>query len=75
VVAAAVASVPRTRAGLASAINNSSRQAGGAIGIAISGAVAGAPAGGRAFLAGFHVVAVASAALYVVAAAASLALI
>ena len=43
VVAAAVASVPRGRAGLASAINNTSRQAGGAIGIAASGAIAGSP--------------------------------
>jgi MFS transporter, DHA2 family, methylenomycin A resistance protein len=68
VVAAAVAAVPRERAGLASAINNTARQAGGAIGIAISGAVAGSPAG-AGFLSGFHGVAVGAAGLYGVMAA------
>jgi MFS transporter, DHA2 family, methylenomycin A resistance protein len=64
VVAAAVAAVPADRAGLASGSNNTARQAGGAIGIAISGAVAGSPAATGAFLAGFHGVALGAAALY-----------
>jgi len=66
-VAAAIAAVPSGRAGLASAINNTSRQAGGAIGIAIAGAVAGAPAA-AGFVGGFHAVAIGAAALYLVAA-------
>jgi DHA2 family methylenomycin A resistance protein-like MFS transporter len=74
VVAAAIAAVPGERAGLASAINNTSRQAGGAIGIAVAGAVAGQP-GSPGFLSGFHAVAVGSACLYVVAAVLGLALI
>jgi DHA2 family methylenomycin A resistance protein-like MFS transporter len=75
VVAAAIAAVPRQRAGLASAINNTSRQAGGAIGIAVAGAVAGSPARHGAFVAGLHTVAVTSAALYAVAAVAGAALL
>jgi MFS transporter, DHA2 family, methylenomycin A resistance protein len=68
VVAAAMAAVQADRAGLAAAVNNSARQAGGAIGIAASGAVAGSPA--RAgFVDGFHGVALGAAALYVAAAA------
>ena len=68
VVAAAIAAVPADRAGLASGINNTARQAGGAIGIAISGAVAGSPAA-AGFLAGFHGVALGAAALYALVAA------
>jgi DHA2 family methylenomycin A resistance protein-like MFS transporter len=75
VVAAAIAAVPRERAGLASAINNTARQAGGAIGIAIAGAVAGSPADKHGFVAGFHGIALGAAALYVVAAAVAVALI
>jgi MFS transporter, DHA2 family, methylenomycin A resistance protein len=68
VVAAAMGAVEPDRAGLAAAVNNTARQAGGAIGIAASGAVAGSPA--RAgFVHGFHVVAVGAAGLYVAAAA------
>jgi len=68
VVAASIAAVPGKRAGLASAINNSARQAGGAIGIAVSGAIAG-PASGSRFLHGFHGVALAGALLFLLAAA------
>jgi DHA2 family methylenomycin A resistance protein-like MFS transporter len=68
VVAAAIASVPGAQAGLASAVNNTARQAGGAIGIAIAGAVAGLPAAGQAFLRGFHAVGLGSAGLYLLAA-------
>ena len=68
VVAAAMGAVEPDRAGLAAAVNNTARQAGGAIGIAASGAVAGSPA--RAgFVHGFHAVALGAAALYVAAAA------
>jgi DHA2 family methylenomycin A resistance protein-like MFS transporter len=68
VVAAAMAAVQADRAGLAAAVNNTARQAGGAIGIAASGAVAGSPA--RAgFVHAFHGVALAAAGLYVAAAA------
>ena len=74
VVAAAIAAVPSERAGLASTINNTSRQAGGAIGIAIAGAVAGAPAA-AGFVAGFHAVAIGAAAFYAAAAVAGLALL
>jgi len=69
VVAAAIAAVPKARAGLASAINNTARQAGGAIGIAVAGAVAGSPARGGSFVSGLHAVTLAAAVLYLVAAA------
>jgi MFS transporter, DHA2 family, methylenomycin A resistance protein len=68
VVATAMGAVQADRAGLAAAVNNTARQAGGAIGIAASGAVAGSPA--RAgFVHAFHGVALGAAALYVAAAA------
>jgi DHA2 family methylenomycin A resistance protein-like MFS transporter len=68
VVAAAMGAVQADRAGLAAAVNNGARQAGGAIGIAASGAVAGSPA--RAgFVHGFHAVVLGAAVLYVAAAA------
>jgi MFS transporter, DHA2 family, methylenomycin A resistance protein len=63
VVAAAVGAVPGERSGLASATNNTARQAGGAIGIAACGALAGTP-GAPGFLGGFHTVALAVAALF-----------
>ncbi|MGW5464268.1 MFS transporter [Streptomyces sp. NPDC003996] len=74
VVAAAIAAVPGERSGLASAINNTARQAGGAIGIAVAGAVAGRPGGGH-FVHGFHTVALGSALLYAVAAVLALRLL
>lgn len=64
-VAAAVSAVPARRSGLASAVNNTARQAGGAIGIAVAGAVAGQP-GDSGFLRGLHAVALGAAVLYVV---------
>ncbi len=72
-VAAAIAAVPHDRAGLASAINNTARQAGGAIGIAVAGAIAGQPGNGPHFMRGFHVVALGSALFYVAAAVLALA--
>jgi DHA2 family methylenomycin A resistance protein-like MFS transporter len=79
VVAAAIGAVPGERAGLASAINNTARQASGAIGIAVAGAIAGQPvAGGSAaanagFVTGFHTVALGAAGLYLLAALAAVA--
>jgi MFS transporter, DHA2 family, methylenomycin A resistance protein len=72
-VSAAVSAVPGRRAGLASAVNNTTRQAAGAIGIAAFGAIASQP-GSPGFMHGFHSVALAAAALFVIAAAATLAL-
>ena len=71
VVAAAVGAVPGERAGLASAVNNTARQAGGAIGIAACGALAGRP-GSPGFVGGLHTVAIVVAALFASAAVASL---
>ncbi|MCH5671299.1 MFS transporter [Streptomyces gilvus] len=68
VVAAAIAAVPGERAGLASAMNNTARQTGGAIGIAVAGAVAGQPGDGERFVRGFHTVALGAAGLYAAAA-------
>ncbi|MEN3280188.1 MAG: transporter, family, methylenomycin resistance protein [Solirubrobacteraceae bacterium] len=74
VVAAAVGAVPGERAGLGSAVNNTARQAGGAIGIAACGALAGTP-GSPGFVGGLHTVAIVVAALFASAALASLAAI
>lgn len=54
VVAASVAAVPSDRAGLASGMNNTARQTGGAIGIAVFGAVAGSPQDVGPFMAALH---------------------
>ncbi|MEU3841357.1 MFS transporter [Streptomyces sp. NPDC028635] len=75
VVAAAVAAVPPERSGLASAVNNTARQTGGAIGIAVAGAVAGSAADQSRFLRGFHAVALGSAGLYAAAALLALAVL
>jgi DHA2 family methylenomycin A resistance protein-like MFS transporter len=74
VVAAAVGAVDDDRSGLASAVNNTARQAGGAIGIAAFGAIAG-EASGAGFVHGFHVAALIAAALYVAATVPTLAFI
>jgi DHA2 family methylenomycin A resistance protein-like MFS transporter len=74
VVAAAVGAVPSDRAGLASAVNNTARQAAGAIGIAAFGALAGTPAG-DGFISGFHTAAIIAAGLFAAGAVASVALI
>jgi DHA2 family methylenomycin A resistance protein-like MFS transporter len=75
VVSAAMSAVPGGRAGLASGVNNTARQAGGAIGVAAFGALAGSPAAPQRFLEGLHLDGVVGAALYLAAAAASLLLI
>ena len=72
VVAAAIAAVGPERSGLASGANNTSRQAGGALGIAIYGAVAGSPDDAAAFVAGLHVMAAATAVLWLAAAGVTL---
>jgi MFS transporter, DHA2 family, methylenomycin A resistance protein len=71
VVAAAVGAVPGDRAGLGSAVNNTARQTGGAIGIAAFGALAGKPTA-PGFVAGLHAVALITVALYLAASVASL---
>lgn len=53
---------------VASAMNNTARQTGGAIGIAVAGAVAGQPGDGERFVRGFHIVALGAAGLYAAAA-------
>jgi DHA2 family methylenomycin A resistance protein-like MFS transporter len=73
VVAAAVASVDAGRAGLASGVNNTARQACGAVGIAVYGAVAGSPAHARAFTTALQHLGLATAALFGAAAVATLA--
>jgi DHA2 family methylenomycin A resistance protein-like MFS transporter len=74
VVAAAIAAVPAGRTGLASAVNNTSRQAGGAIGVAAFGALAGTP-GSRGFLPGFHAAAAVGAGVLLAGAVATIGLV
>jgi DHA2 family methylenomycin A resistance protein-like MFS transporter len=54
VVALAMGAAPPGREGLTSALNNTARQAGGAIGVAALGAVAGDPGRPAAFVSGLH---------------------
>jgi DHA2 family methylenomycin A resistance protein-like MFS transporter len=61
VVAAAMRAVPADRSGLASGINNTARQAGTALGVAIFGAVAGSPAHADHFIAALRWLGVAAA--------------
>lgn len=72
VVAASIAAAPSQRSGLASGVNNTARQAGGAIGIAAYGAIAGAPDHPGHFLAGLHLTGLVTAALWLSAALACL---
>jgi DHA2 family methylenomycin A resistance protein-like MFS transporter len=64
VVTAAVAEIPPERAGIASGVNNTARQAGGALGVAVLGAVVGEPARAVAFVTGLHTAGVITAALW-----------
>jgi DHA2 family methylenomycin A resistance protein-like MFS transporter len=61
VVAAAMRAVPADRSGLASGINNTARQAGTALGVAIFGAIAGSPAQPGHFIAALRLLGVAAA--------------
>ena len=56
VVAAAVQAVPSDRAGLASGVNNTARQAAGALAVALYGAIAGSPTEPAAFTHGLEVI-------------------
>ncbi len=69
-VSGAVSAVPAARSGLASAVNNTARQTGGALGTAATAAIAG-PVAGAAFLTGFRVSALAAAGLCAATAAAT----
>lgn len=64
VVAAAVRAAPPERSGLASGVNNTARQAAGALAIAIYGAIAGTPTDPTSFAAGLHAIAVVGAAAW-----------
>jgi DHA2 family methylenomycin A resistance protein-like MFS transporter len=74
VVAAALSAVEPSRGGLASGMNTTARQTGGAIGIAAYGAVTG-PVHAGGFLPGLHVLGLATAGLYLLAAVATVRLI
>ncbi len=69
VVAAAVRAVPPERSGFASGVNNTARQAGTALGVAIFGAVAGSGRGGAHLTRAFNHLGALSCLLWVVAAA------
>lgn len=75
VVSAALEAVPADRSGLASGINNTARQAGGAVGIAAYGALAGPPTATASFVRGLQVAGVATAALWLVVALAEASLV
>jgi MFS transporter, DHA2 family, methylenomycin A resistance protein len=64
VVAAAVRAVPADRSGLASGVNNTARQTGTALGVAVFGAVVGAPSDAGRFVGGVHALGVLGAALW-----------
>jgi DHA2 family methylenomycin A resistance protein-like MFS transporter len=75
VVAAAVAAVDPDRAGLASGVNNTARQAGGAVGIATFGAIAGSASRPAHFLTGIHTAGLITAGLFTAALIATLVII
>lgn len=66
VVAAAMGSVPASRSGLASGVNNTASQAGGAIGVVLFGALAGSPGNTRHFIEGLSATALLGAGLWLV---------
>jgi MFS transporter, DHA2 family, methylenomycin A resistance protein len=67
VVAAAMAAAPPERSGLAAGVNNTARQAGGALGIAVYGAIAGDPADPGRFVTGMHTAGLVGAAVWLAA--------
>ncbi|MEV7808407.1 MFS transporter [Microbispora sp. NPDC088329] len=67
VVAAALRSGPPSRPGLSSGVNNTARQAAGALGVAVLGAMVGDPAGGETFTAGLRWTGALSALLWIAA--------
>lgn len=74
VVAAALRSAPPDRAGLASGVNNTARQSGEVVGMAVFGTVAGQPAATAHFTTGWHILAWASTGFWMVCAATALGL-
>lgn len=74
-VSAAIVAVPARQAGLASGVNNTARQAGGAIGIAAFGALAGSATLGEHFTRVFGVAGLATAALFLLAAGVTVVLV
>ena len=69
IVATAIRSVPAERSGLASGINNTARQAGTALGVAIYGALAASPAHPGHFIAALRDLGITAAVLWIAAAA------
>jgi DHA2 family methylenomycin A resistance protein-like MFS transporter len=67
-----MSAVPGERAGLASAVNNTARQTGGAIGLAAFGALARSAADPGSFLGGLHADAAITVALWAAPVAATL---
>jgi MFS transporter, DHA2 family, methylenomycin A resistance protein len=63
-VTAAIRAVPPEQSGLASGVNNTARQVGTALGVAIYGAVAGSPAHTQHFVATLHGSGIAAAAAW-----------
>jgi len=63
-VSTAIRAVPAERSGLASGINNTARQAGTALGVAIYGAVAGSPAHAEHFISVLRALGMAAAVLW-----------
>ncbi len=72
VVAAALQAGPPDRPGLSSGVNNTARQAAGALGIAVFGAIAQDPAAAQRFASGLHAIGVLSVVLWLAAAALTL---
>lgn len=66
-VGAALSGLPASQAGLASGVNNTARQVGPPLGVAVLGGIAGSPDGAH-FVSGLHVAAVVAAALFLLAA-------
>lgn len=69
VVTAAIAAAPAERSGLASGVNNTARQAGGVIGIAVFGVIAGQPGEPSHFVTGLHITGLLTTGLFLLAAA------
>lgn len=67
VVSAAVGGAPAGYGGVASGVNNTARQAAGAVGVALFGALAGEPGDAAAFTGGLHVIGVVAAAVWLAA--------
>jgi DHA2 family methylenomycin A resistance protein-like MFS transporter len=64
VVTMAMREAPREHTGIASGVNNTARQAGGAIGLAVFGSMAGSPELTPSFVHGFHLAVITGAAIW-----------